>query len=338
MSAKVLPMTNDLRKSGIGAVGDIPWGTHFCCFWANKTELLEVLVPYLKAGLERNEFCMWETFDPLDPHDAKIALEGAWPGAGARLAAGDIEIVSRQPARDWEATLHKALAKGYEGMRVNASGTQLAASGRWNSAADEDEFSGLIANRPMIVPYTYPLSVDPAAEMLKAGDVHRFAIAKRHGNWQRVEAPELRQARETVHQLRMELERRPMERTEEVVKAFEERELAIAERHRAEEALRACEARSLCYFELGLVGMAIVSPTKGCIEVNQRLCSMLGYQHAELMQMTWAELVHPDDLAVDILNFGRIVAGEVEGYQIENLDLQERRGSSHQLVAEMPAA
>ena len=41
----------------------------------------------------------------------------------------------------------------------------------------------------------------------------------------------------------------------------------------AEQALQACGERSLCYFELGLVGMAIVSPTQGCLEVNDRLCT-----------------------------------------------------------------
>jgi DNA-binding CsgD family transcriptional regulator len=35
------------------------------------------------------------------------------------------------------------------------------------------------------------------------------------------------------------------------------------------------------------------------------------------MQMKWAAIVHPDDLAVDIRNYDRMVAGEVEGYQIE---------------------
>jgi PAS domain S-box-containing protein len=303
--------------SGIGAVGDIPWGTHFCHFYADKAELLEVLIPYFKAGLEQHEFCVWETFDPLDPHEAKIALDGALPGAGARLAAGDIEIVPRQRVRDYEAKLQKALAKGYEGMRVNVNGTRLAGRDRQSADANGEEFSRLIANRPMILLCSYPLKVDRAAEILKAGYVHRCAIARKNGNWHVVETPELRQARENVQRLRVELERRATERTEERAKAVEDRKHEIAARHRAEKALRACRERSLCYFELGLVGMAIISPTKGCLEVNQRLCDMLGYEHGELMRTTWAAMVHPDDLAVDIINYRRIVTGEVEGYQME---------------------
>jgi hypothetical protein len=52
-------MTTEMRKSGIDVVGDMPWGTHFCLFYETKEDLLETLVPYCKAGLESQEFCLW---------------------------------------------------------------------------------------------------------------------------------------------------------------------------------------------------------------------------------------------------------------------------------------
>jgi PAS domain S-box-containing protein len=322
-------MANELTKSGIGAVGDIPWGTHFCHFYENKQDLLDVLIPYFKTGLEQNEFCLWRVFDPLDEREAKSALERAMPGADARLAAGDIRMVPQshchsrdgvhdphQLARDWEADLERALARGYAGMRVNTNSGWLSAKDPRNLDAYEDEFSGLIANRRIIVLCAYPLAVKSAAETLSASYTHRFAIAKRRGKWQVVETPELRQARASVKQLKAELERRAIDRTEELATADTQRTHAAKALHRAEQALRANGERSLCYFELGLVGMAIVSPTKGCIEVNDRLCNILGYERRELMQMTWAALSHPDDLAEDIRNYDRILAGEVDGYQL----------------------
>jgi PAS domain S-box-containing protein len=119
-----------------------------------------------------------------------------------------------------------------------------------------------------------------------------------------------------VKLLKVELDRRAIERTEELATADTDKAQAAKALHRAEQELRANGERSLCYFELGLVGMAIVSPTKGCIEVNDRLCNILGYERRELMQMTWAALSHPDDLAEDIRNYDRILAGEVDGYQL----------------------
>src|SRR5258708_36079991 len=74
---------------------------------------------------------------------------------------------------------------------------------------------------------------------------------------------------------------------------------------KAEEALRQSETRFRSYFELGLIGMAITSPTKGIIEVNEEICKILGYKRSELMQLTWAELTYVDDLANDIAYFNK---------------------------------
>ena len=42
----------------------------------------------------------------------------------------------------------------------------------------------------------------------------------------------------------------------------------ITERKRTEQELRTSEERFRRYFDLGLIGMAITSPSKGCVEVN----------------------------------------------------------------------
>jgi hypothetical protein len=47
----------EVRKTGIRAIGDDPWGTHFFLFYETKEDLLDALVPYFKAGLESGEFC-----------------------------------------------------------------------------------------------------------------------------------------------------------------------------------------------------------------------------------------------------------------------------------------
>jgi PAS domain S-box-containing protein len=82
-------------------------------------------------------------------------------------------------------------------------------------------------------------------------------------------------------------------------------------------ALRESEERFRRYFELGLIGMAITSPTKGWIEVNDECCRLLGYERDELVQKTWAELTHPDDLAADVTQFDRVLTGQIDGYQID---------------------
>lgn len=42
----------EMRVTGVEAIGEVPRGTHFCQFYASKQDLLDILVPYFKAGLE----------------------------------------------------------------------------------------------------------------------------------------------------------------------------------------------------------------------------------------------------------------------------------------------
>jgi len=48
----------ELRDTGLNAVGEVPWGSHFCIFYETKQDLLEILVPYFKAGVKNNELCV----------------------------------------------------------------------------------------------------------------------------------------------------------------------------------------------------------------------------------------------------------------------------------------
>jgi len=91
-----------------------------------------------------------------------------------------------------------------------------------------------------------------------------------------------------------------------------------AEISRATEALQLTEQHFRAYFDRAMVGMAATSPQMGWMEVNDALCDMLGYSREELMHMTWADITHPDDLAANLVQFDRILSGEIDEYSIEN--------------------
>ncbi len=89
------------------------------------------------------------------------------------------------------------------------------------------------------------------------------------------------------------------------------------EQEHAEQALRESEARFRKYFESSLIGMAVTSPQKGWVEVNDKLCEILGYSRNELAHLSWADITYPEDLAADVHRFERMLAGEIESYSLE---------------------
>ncbi|HKX28650.1 MAG TPA: PAS domain S-box protein [Blastocatellia bacterium] len=107
-----------------------------------------------------------------------------------------------------------------------------------------------------------------------------------------------------------------------LIKPFKTGELLVridsrGRRGRAEDSLCQSEERFRRYFELGMIGMAVTSPNKGLIEVNEKICEILGYERSELLQMTWTELTYPDDLAADVTQFNRVMIGELDGYSMD---------------------
>src|SRR5678815_4154002 len=105
------------------------------------------------------------------------------------------------------------------------------------------------------------------------------------------------------------------------------------ERQRASDALSASENRFRRYFDLGLIGMAITSPAKRFLEVNDELCRILGYKREELLQTSWAELTHPDDLADDVRQFNRVIAGETDGYTLDKRWIRKDCRIIHSIVS-----
>jgi PAS domain S-box-containing protein len=110
---------------------------------------------------------------------------------------------------------------------------------------------------------------------------------------------------------------RPSQRELRFVDLYARQAAEMIELRLTERALQASEARFRRYFELGVIGMGITSPSKGILEVNDELCRILGYSREELLTKTWAELTYPDDLPRDLANFDRVMAGEIEGYSLE---------------------
>tara|TARA_R100000027_G_scaffold1806_3_gene1994 strand:- start:12068 stop:14383 length:2316 start_codon:yes stop_codon:yes gene_type:complete len=70
-------------------------------------------------------------------------------------------------------------------------------------------------------------------------------------------------------------------------------------------------------FKHAAIGMALVAPDGAFIEANQSLCNILGYTRDELVQKTFQEITHPEDLDSDLQYLSDIVAGKMDHYNLE---------------------
>ena len=215
-------MASELRKTGIGIVGDMPWGTHFCHFYETKQDLLDTLVPYFKAGLESKEFCLWVVSDSemITAEEAKGALAEAVPDFDRHLADGNIEVLDaldwyleknvfnlEKVTSAWDAKLKRALALGYEGMRVSGDTFWLREKDWKDFCAYEKQLNDSITDQHINLICIYSLAKSGAAETLDVAQTHRFAIARRQGKWEVIESLELVQAKAEIKRLNEALQR-----------------------------------------------------------------------------------------------------------------------------------
>ncbi len=76
-------------------------------------------------------------------------------------------------------------------------------------------------------------------------------------------------------------------------------------------------------FENAAVGMTQVDPPGRYISVNQKMAEITGYSKEELLQKTFQEITHPDDLEEDLRQADMLRRGEINSYSIEKRYLKK---------------
>ncbi len=72
--------------------------------------------------------------------------------------------------------------------------------------------------------------------------------------------------------------------------------------------------------------MALVAPDGRWLKVNKKLCRITGYTEAELLQRTFQDITHPDDLDLDVANVEKMLLGEIQTYQMPKRYLHKDGG------------
>ena len=189
--------------SGLEAAGPISWGTHFCQFYSSKDDLFETIVPYMKAGLEANEFCVWLTSpEVIDAREAEAALRRAVPDLDRYLAERRIEFPEcgqwyrdggRFDANNALKSLLEltsmALKQGFDGLRAAGSGALawLEQEKLEEYIRYESDLDRAVSTRRMLVLCPYPLGKCGPREIIDAAANHEFALMRGAKGWQVLE-------------------------------------------------------------------------------------------------------------------------------------------------------
>jgi DNA-binding CsgD family transcriptional regulator len=202
---------DDLCDTGIAAVGQVPWGSHFCIFYETKRDLCDILVPFFKRGLENNEVCISYvgTHEFLTVKDATEAVRKELPEFDRLTKRGQINIATREEwfgetghvntakaVARYQRKAERALERGFRGLRLHGSSAWLRVplheSGfrRYEEALDS-----MVAGQRIVVACTFPLILTGAEQILDAARTHQFAVTLRKGTWKRVEIADIESAR-----------------------------------------------------------------------------------------------------------------------------------------------
>lgn len=70
-------------------------------------------------------------------------------------------------------------------------------------------------------------------------------------------------------------------------------------------------------FEQAAIGIAYVAADGRWLQVNQKLCEIVGYTREELLAKTFQDITHPDDVPASLECFHRLQAGEIQTCSLE---------------------
>ena len=158
--------------------------------------MLDILIPYFKAGLQNNEFCVWVVSSPLSVKDAQQAFKNALKHFDKHAENGQINII---PQKQWHtdrtaaeasvaAYINKALSSGFDGLRFAGNALPEEQGSKRFACHGADAISRDIA----LAAFAYPRDQFDAIGLMEVVKEHRLALIRNAGRWELIESSQAR--------------------------------------------------------------------------------------------------------------------------------------------------
>ena len=194
MSDQLLDFFREAIKKGAKIPAVFPTNTHICHFYRTKEDLLDLLVPFFRQGLERQEFCLWGVTSPLTVKEARAALAKAVDNLDSYIGSNQLEIFdigALYGANEFDAKavrdgfLNKvktSLSKGWKGFRCDGITTGVKPRDWKNFQVYEQEVTRTLQGSVTAL-CSYDLKNLTLDQLLQVTDTHLATILKNKSEW-----------------------------------------------------------------------------------------------------------------------------------------------------------
>lgn len=179
---------DSVRDSGIDLIGDITWGTHISHLYSSKNDFKKVMLPYLKAGLNNNELCIW-VFHGLNYQDAISVLKTVIEDVDRYIKKEQLIIMphtdmytkdngfnKERLIKVWFSFLEQAKENGYDGLRVTGDTAWLESCYKQDFYLYEKNLESIVKGHPLIVLCLYDINSVSIPEVSDIINNHNFTI------------------------------------------------------------------------------------------------------------------------------------------------------------------
>lgn len=179
---------------------------HTALFYNSEEEYFDIVIPFIKAGLENNEFVLWTVPQTLNVEGAEACLRKAIEETDHYFKKGQISIRNKEDTyfKDGVFSAYKmmqglaelerdVLRKGFKGIRGPGDASWALGDYWVNFLIYEKDLNAAIEEYNLRAFCTYSMREIDIKEIRDIGLNHQSSLVKQMGNWSRLDPTEFRE-------------------------------------------------------------------------------------------------------------------------------------------------